>query len=60
MGGVGGNMNLCVGVFSLNGEVNFAISSDVAITADPERILGHFKASVAELIERAGVPTEAQ
>lgn len=60
MGGAGGNMNLCVGVFSLNDEINFAIGSDVAITEDPERILGHFKASVAELIERAGVPTEAQ
>ncbi len=52
LGGVGGNMNLCVGIFSLAGELNFCVSSDVAITPDPERILDHFKTSVDTLIER--------
>ena len=28
LGGVAANMNLCVGLFSLNGELNFAVSSD--------------------------------
>ena len=49
MGGVGGNMNLCVAIFSLNGQVFFAVSSDVAITPDPERITELFKTVVDEL-----------
>ena len=54
MGGVGGNMNVCLAIFSLNGEINFAVASDTAITTDPERILDLFQESVGVLIERAG------
>ena len=53
MGGVGGNMNLCVAIFSLNGEINFAVGTDTAITTDPENILAYFGASVDELIARS-------
>ncbi len=54
MGGVGGNMNIAVGIFSQNGQVNFAVSSDVAITPDPERILDHLQTSLDSLLARAG------
>jgi len=54
MGGLSGNMNLSVGIFSLAGEINFAVSSDEAITPDPERILDHFKESVQIVLDRTG------
>ncbi len=53
LGGVGGNMNLCLGIFSLNGEVNFAVSSDTAITPDPEAITALFVPAVQELMDLA-------
>jgi len=55
MGGLSGNMNLSFGIFSLNGEINFAVHSDTALTPDPERILDHFLSSVSALQERAGL-----
>ena len=55
MGGLSGNMNLSFGIFSLNGQINFAIHSDTAVTADPERILDHFVESVRLLEEAAGI-----
>ncbi len=55
LGGVAGNMNLCFGIFSLAGGINFAVSSDVAITPDPERLLDGFVATVELLKERAGI-----
>ncbi len=55
MGGVGGNMNLTVAIFSMNGEINFAIGADTAITGDPERILSTFTDSIDELLQRAGI-----
>jgi diacylglycerol O-acyltransferase len=54
LGGVAANMNVCFGIFSLNGEINFAVSSDTALTPDPERLLDGFVASLALLTERAG------
>lgn len=54
MGGLSGNMNLSFGIFSLNGEINFAVHSDEGITADPERILDHFLTSVDALLAAAG------
>ncbi len=56
MGGLSGNMNLSFGIFSLAGEINFAVHSDEAITADPERILDHFLESVAALVAAADLP----
>ena len=53
MGGVGGNMNICVGIFTLNGQVNFSICSDTAITPNPERILHHIPEAVDILVGRA-------
>ncbi len=55
MGGLSGNMNLSFGIFSLAGEINFAVHSDVALTPDPERILAHFLSSVDDLIEASGI-----
>jgi diacylglycerol O-acyltransferase len=55
MGGLSGNMNVSFGIFSLNGELNFSITSDAAITSDPERVLDHFLTTFDELKERSGV-----
>ncbi len=60
LGGVAANMNLCVGIFSLNGEINFAVSTDTAITPDPERIVELFPAAVQTLLDRAGVSADEQ
>lgn len=49
MGGNSGNMNFVFGIFSLNGELNFAVQSDTGITTDPESILDHFLDSVATI-----------
>lgn len=54
MGGLSGNMNLSFGIFTLNGELNFSVHSDRAITEDPERILDHFLASIAALGDTSG------
>ncbi len=51
MGGNSGNMNLVFGIFSLNGELNFAVQSDTGITTDPERILDLFVQSVRTIEE---------
>lgn len=51
MGGNSGNMNFVFGIFSLNGELNFAVQSDTGITTDPESILDHFLDSVATIQE---------
>lgn len=53
MGGVAGDTNLSFGIFTLNGELNFSVHCDVAITPDPERILAHFLTAVNTLVERA-------
>lgn len=55
MGGLSGNMNLSFGIYSLNGELNFSVHSDVAITPDPERIVELFEDSVGILQAAAGV-----
>jgi hypothetical protein len=49
LGGNSGDANLVLGIFSLNGELNFAVHSDAGITPDPERILVHFTQAVDEL-----------
>ncbi len=49
MGGLSGDMNLSFGIFTLNGELNFSVHTDTAITQDPERILDFFLESVEEL-----------
>ncbi len=55
MGGVSGHMNLSFGIFTLDGELNFSVHSDAAITEDPKRIEELFVESVLELQEVAGV-----
>ncbi len=55
MGGLSGHMNLSFGIFTLNGELNFAVHSDVALTPDPERILDHFLATIDDLKAATGV-----
>ena len=54
MGGVSGNMNLSFGIFTLNGEINYAVHSDVAITPDPGEIVEGFAQSVRTLVDLAG------
>ncbi len=49
MGGLSGDMNLSFGIYTLNGELNFAVHSDTGITQDPERILDLFLESIEEL-----------
>lgn len=56
LGGNSGDANLVVGIFSLNGELNFAVHSDAGITEDPERILEHFTRAVEELEQRTSTP----
>jgi hypothetical protein len=46
-------MNFVFGIFSLNGELNFAVQSDTGITTDPERILDLFVESLAKVQEVA-------
>ena len=58
MGGLSGNMDLSFGIFSLAGEINFAVHSDAGLTPDPERILDYFVASVNTLVESAVVAFE--
>lgn len=53
LGGNSGNMNFVFGIFSLNGELNFAVQSDTGITTDPERILDLFVESLAKVQEVA-------
>jgi diacylglycerol O-acyltransferase len=55
MGGLSGNMNLSFGIFSLNGEVNFAVHSDAALTPDPDEIVRLFRESLLTLQTRAGL-----
>lgn len=54
MGGVSGDMNLSFGIFTLNGEINYAVHSDAAITPDPEEIVRLFAASVDTLVRLSG------
>ncbi len=55
MGGMSGNMNMSTAIFTLDGKLNFAVSTDTAITADPERVVELFEASVQSLLEQTGV-----
>ena len=55
MGGLSGNMNLSIGIFTLNGEVNFAVHSDAALTPDPDDIVRLFRESLLTLQTRAGL-----
>lgn len=55
MGGVSGNMNMSFGIFSLNGELNFAVHSDTALTPDPERVAELFLEAVDKLKQATGV-----
>lgn len=59
MGGLSGNMNMSFGIFSLAGEINFSITSDAAITDDPERVLDHLLDTFELLKDRVGIPAEA-
>lgn len=55
MGGLSGNMNLSFGIFTLNGEVNYAVHSDAALTPDPGEIVRLFGESVRAVQVRAGL-----
>jgi hypothetical protein len=42
-------MNFVFGIFTLNGELNFSVQSDTAITQDPERIQQLFLTSLENI-----------
>lgn len=55
MGGLSGKMNLSFGIFTLDGELNFAVHSDANITPDPEVISRLFVESLDELVDAVAV-----
>ena len=55
MGGLSGNMNLSFGIFTLDGQLNFAVHSDANITPNPELITQLFVESLNELVQLSGV-----
>lgn len=48
-----GNIGIGMSIFSYAGTVQFGISIDRNIKADPEAVIGHFRESYQELLDRA-------